>query len=274
MRALLVVPLVTLVAACTSSGDKPASSPSPSGTSTSATTHAAVPPAPKPGACYRLTSRELTRPTNASRPVPCSTRHTARTIFVGRLATVVDGHSVSVDSDRVQRQLAATCPRKMAAYVGGSPKSRDLSRFNVVWFSPSLDQADRGASWFRCDLIAFADAERLYPLPGPKRLKGVMGRSEGLGTYGLCGTSAPGTAGFQRVICARPHAWQAFDTVPLRGGRAYPGAAAVRTAGDSVCKSRANARTGDALKFQYGWEWPTREQWLGGQHYGYCWAPS
>ncbi len=181
---------------------------------------------------------------------------------------------VSVDSDRVQRQLATTCPSKLAAYVGGTPRTRDLSRFNVVWFSPTLDQADRGASWFRCDLIAFADAERLYQLPGAGRLKGALGKVGSLDTYGLCGTAAPGTPGFQRVICARPHTWRAFDTVALRGGKAYPGPAAVRTAGDSVCKDRAKSRAGGSLKFRYGWEWPSREQWLGGQHYGFCWAPA
>ena len=110
-------------------------------------------------------------------------------------------------------------------------------------------------------------------MPGPRRLKGVLGRPDGLATYGLCGTAAPGTPGFQRVICARPHSWRAFDTVGLRGGKAYPGRGAVRTAGDSVCKDLAHSRSGDALKFQYGWEWPSRDQWLGGQHYGFCWAP-
>ena len=43
--------------------------------------------------------------------MPCSERHTAQTIHVGRLDTVVDGHALAVDSDRVLHQLATTCPR-------------------------------------------------------------------------------------------------------------------------------------------------------------------
>jgi hypothetical protein len=95
-----------------------------------------------------------------------------------------------------------------------------------------------------------------------------------LDTYGLCGTAAPGARGFERVACARRHTWRAFTTVPLPGGTAYPGTTKVRTAGDDVCKARARARATDALKFRYGWEWPTREQWSTGQHFGYCWVPA
>ncbi len=64
---------------------------------------------------------------------------------------------VAVDSAAVQRKLATTCPRRLAAFVGGSAQTRDLSRFNVVWFSPTLAQSDAGADWFRCDVMAFAD---------------------------------------------------------------------------------------------------------------------
>jgi len=102
----------------------------------------------------------------------------------------------------------------------------------------------------------------------------VLDRAGALSAYGLCGTAAPGAAGFSRVICARKHSWRALDTIALRGGKRYPGTAAVRRAGDSACKDRARASASDALKFQYGWEWPTRDQWNGGQHYGYCWVPS
>jgi hypothetical protein len=273
LRALLVLPLVAVAAACTTSGGGGSSTPSPSRTTTSAAAKVVAPPTPRNGACYRLTSAQLARPSSTSRPVPCSAQHTARTIFVGRLDTLVDGHSLAVDSDRAQRQLATTCPRKLASFVGGAPKTRELSRFNVVWFSPTIGQAARGADWFRCDVIAFADVARLYPLPPGPRLKGALNKPDSLATYGLCGSTAPGAPGFQRLICARPHAWAAFDTVPLSGGKAYPGAASVRIAGDAVCKARAKARAANNLKFRYGWEWPNRDQWLGGQHYGYCWSP-
>ncbi|HET9761758.1 MAG TPA: septum formation family protein [Nocardioidaceae bacterium] len=285
--ALLLAVVATLLLAGCSGGpgasEKPSASPSttsssaasgPASASSPASTTPAVPPAPRQAACYRLTVPQLTQPTNASTPVPCRGAHTAQTIYVGTLDTVVDGHAVAVDSATVQRQLTTTCPRKLQEYVGGSTDARRLSRLNVVWYSPTLDQSDQGADWFRCDVIAFAGQDQLAPLPGGGRLHGVLDGAKGLSRYGLCGTAAPGARGFQRVICSRKHSWQAITTIGLAGGARYPGAAAVRKAGDSVCKGRARSRSGNTLKFRYGWEWPTRQQWSRGQHYGFCWVPS
>jgi hypothetical protein len=272
------VAVALLASGCTGgsspSQDPPSASPTATATGTGSSTAQPAPPKPKRAACYRLTPAELTRPSNGSSPVPCRARHTARTIFVGRLGTVVDGHALAVDSDAVQRQLSRTCPRKLAAYVGGGPRIRNLSRFNVVWFSPSLEQSDAGADWFRCDLIAFDRQSSLYALPRAGGLQGVLGRRGALDTYGLCGTAAPGTRGFARVICARPHSWRAFTTIGLAGGRRYPGAGTVRADGDGACRARAHSRASNPLTFRYGWEWPTREQWAAGQHFGYCWVPA
>jgi hypothetical protein len=193
---------------------------------------------------------------------------------VGRLDTVVAGHSLGVDSAAVQRQLSTTCPGKLASYLGGTATTRDLSRFQVVWFSPTPEESDAGADWFRCDLVAFGVGDALLQLPRRGGVRGVLSRPGALDTYGLCGTAAPGAPGFQRVACARAHTWRAFDTVSLPGPRAYPGVAKVRGAGNAVCKARARARAADALKFKYGWEWPTRRQWSTGQHFGYCWIPA
>jgi hypothetical protein len=292
LTGLLVALLTVALAGC--SGDRPSGSPSDGGTSTSSGTStgstgstaatpsessparsaAAAPPAPRNDACYRLTPRDLTSPTSSKPPVPCTRSHNARTIHVGRLDLVVDGHAVAVDSRHVQRQLATTCPRRLAAYLGGSPATRRLSRLHVVWYSPTLAESDAGADWFRCDVVAFADEERLFPLPRKGRLRGLLDRDGALDTFGLCGSTAPGARGFERVICARRHAWQAIDAIPLAGGRRYPGVATVRRAGDTACKDRARERSEDTLRFRYGWEWPTAQQWARGQHYGFCWAPS
>jgi hypothetical protein len=101
----------------------------------------------------------------------------------------------------------------------------------------------------------------------------VLGSTAALDEFGLCGTSAPGARGFQRVICGRSHSWRAIDTIGLPGGARYPGTATVRKAGDSDCKDLAQARSDNSLKYRYGWEWPTREQWDRGQRFGYCWVP-
>lgn len=258
-----------------SSQPEPPSSPSPSASSGSprtTATPAVVPPAPPQGACYQLSLEQLAKPTNASEPVPCARRHDTRTIYVGRLRTVFDGHALAVDSDAVRRQLATTCPRQLAAFVGGTPEERALSRFEVVWFSPTLRQSEKGADWFRCDLVAFGTGEALLRLPPRPGLKGALDRDGGLNRFGLCGTAEPGAPRFERVVCSRPHTWRAISTIPI-AGRAYPGAAAARESGDDTCRSRVRQRVGFTLKLRYGWEWPTPAQWRTGQRYGFCWAP-
>jgi hypothetical protein len=56
-------------------------------------------------------------------------------------------------------------------------------------------------------------------------------------------------------------------------GERYPGVVAVRTAGQQACQDAAAAVADDPLNYRWGYEWPTLQQWQGGQHYGICWAP-
>jgi len=231
------------------------------------------PARPPAKGCYILGFDAATEPTNDSRPVPCSKRHTAQTYHVGRLDTVVDGHLLAVDSEKAQRQVERTCPRKLLEYVGGSPEARALSRLEAVWFSPTIEQSDQGASWFRCDVVAVGRPSTLAALPPPGRLRGILDRSDALEEVGLCGTAPPGARGFERVICSRRHAWRAVSTIEISGGAQYPGIARVRAAGERECRDRVQAANGSPERFSYGWEWPTSEQWRAGQRFGYCWAP-
>ena len=232
------------------------------------------PPAPPSGACYRIGVTQATRPTNRSPRVPCRGPHTAQTISVGRLDLTPNGRRLGVDSAAVQRQPARSCPVRLRRYVGGTTDVRRRSRFEVIWFTPTLAQAARGARWFRCDAVAVANDQRLLRLPLGPGLRGLLDRPGAPAEYGLCGTARPGTRGFERVACFLPHRWKAISTINLAGGDRYPGTARVRAAGDATCADRVGERSGLVLEFSYGWEWPTREQWAAGQRYGYCWAPS
>jgi hypothetical protein len=274
--AVAAVAAAVALAGCTESDPQGSASPSASPTPSAASPDTArTPPEPPPDrGCYRLTLAQALRPTNSSEPVRCGRSHTARTILVGRLDTVVEGHSLGIDSAHANRQVSRSCLRRFDGYVGGSEQERRLSRFQVVWFGPTLEQFDAGADWFRCDLVAVAEGHELLPLPRNDDLRGVLDRPAALDTYGLCGTARPGSQGFRRVACRLPHTWVALSTIPIEGGRRYPGAAAVRRAGDDACADQVRERNDLLLEFSYGWEWPTRDQWEAGQRFGYCWAPS
>jgi hypothetical protein len=243
-----------LLAGCTSSDepdepDEPAASPTPEATSA-----APPPPAPRRDACYRLDYDEAVSPSNDTEPVPCLRRHTARTVAVGE-----------------GRRAASECPRRFSSYVGGTVGDRRLSMLRSVWFTPTEEEADAGASWWRCDVVAVAGHERLADLG--QDLRGVLDRGEGRDRYGMCGTAEPGTPRFERVICTAKHSWRAVATVPFEQER-YPGVPKVRAAGDEPCRDAGAAAAAGALDYRWGYEWPTAEQWRGGQRYGICWVPA
>jgi hypothetical protein len=282
VRRLLAGPVLLLVlaaSACQGGAEEPAGDAAPT---TEASPDAAAEdaePAPPPfrpdtGACYRLSYDAAVAPTNESRPLPCRREHTAVTFHVGSLRTVVDGHLVAVDSERVRAQVAEECPRRLDGFLGGSEEDRRLSMLSTVWFSPTVEASDAGENWFRCDVVALAGPERLAPLGG--NLRGVLGRPEGRDRYGVCGTADPDADDFQRVICSRPHTWRAVSTVGVPAGEdgSYPGAAAARSAGEGTCEDVGRAQADDPLDFTWGYEWPTAAQWADGQRYGLCWVPA
>jgi len=267
--SLLISVVLVGAAACTA--DQPAATRSATPSAPATPTVTAPPPAiPPQHACYDLDFAAAAAPTSAAAPVPCNVRHTAATFHVGTIRPVVDGHLLAVDSHGVQQQVASRCRSRFAAYVGGDEETRRLSRLTVVWFTPSLSDSDRGALWFRCDLVALAGRDQLAVLP--RALRNVLAAPGALDRYGTCGTSSPAAAGFQRVICSARHTWRARATIALPAGAKYLGKAA-GAAASSACHDVEARLAGDTLRLRWSFEWPTREQWQAGQRFGYCWTP-
>ena len=258
---------VLLASGCTSGAkDHPAASASPT-----PLPRATPAPVPQDGVCHQLTFAQALAPTASdAAPVPCRQPHTAQTYTVGRLTTEVGGHLVAVDSARVQRQVRTSCPQRLAAFLGASEERLRLSMLRAVWFTPTVEQSDEGADWFRCDVIAVAGDQQLATLTGT--LKGALG-SGATGPWAMCGTAEPGTPAFKRVPCRDKHSWRALRTIAL-GGEDYPGEAAAKAAGQKTCQEAGRAVAKDALDYQWGYEWPTKAQWDAGQTYGICWAPA
>ena len=266
--AACLVAVATAATACTGGDPAP---PAASPTTAAPTPQKATPqPVPRNGACYRLGVDEAVAPTAGLAPVDCSEEHTSVTFAVGRIDNLVDGHLLAVDSRRVRDAVARSCPEKFAEFAGGSTKDQRLSMLRTVWFTPTVEESDTGAGWYRCDAIAVAGDDRLAPLRG--RLAGALGRPEGRERYGMCGTTAPDDPGFERVICTERHRWRAIATVDLEPGR-YPGVRVVRSQGQTPCEDAAAAAADDALDYEWGYEWPTKAQWQQGQTFGRCWAP-
>lgn len=269
--ALLGVAALTAVAllasGCSGGGTDAVARPRPDVSVSAAPPQPADPVA---GDCYSLTVREATDPVDTGAPVPCRKPHTSVTMKVGQIDPVLDGHLLAVDSRTVRNRIAAACPDDPGSFLGGDRTTRRLSRFEVVWFGPSLEQADAGASWYRCDVVAVRAGTSLLSLP--RRLNGVLDRKGALNRFGTCGTTAPGRRGFARVVCSERHSWRAVDVVALPRSTRYL-ARDTAAIGDAACKEVAAERADGDLKFSWSFEWPTRAQWATGQRYGYCWVP-
>ncbi|WP_182481459.1 septum formation family protein [Nocardioides immobilis] len=268
VSVLLSALVAVTVAGCAGDDKEPSASrpthPTPPPT-------AAPPPqAPAEGACYRLTFRQALAPTSAARPIPCADPHTSETYAVGTLDTVVDGHLLAVDSQRVQKQVAEACPAALTRFLGGDQAALRLSMFRPVWFTPTLAQSDRGADWYRCDVVIVAGDEELAEPDGG--LKGALDKDAVRDRYAMCGTAAPDDPDFERVICGVEHTWRAIQVVPYPAGR-YPGVPAVRDRLESPCEDAGLDVAEDPLDYRWGYEYPTKEQWDMGQTWGLCWAP-
>lgn len=254
--ALVVLLALLTGAACSHSDPGPADTPSSS---------TALPAPPRAGACYRLTVAAALESTNSLAPVRCTLRHTSRTVAVGRI-----GGTRAMTTPAVQERVAARCRSAVDRYVGGTTEEQRLSRVQAVWFSPPVDLAARGARWFRCDVVIAASPQELSPLP--KHVRGLLDRPDALARYATCGTAAPGTAAFRRVVCSARHTWRARTTITLPQRTRYLSKAAGKHA-DTVCRDVEARRAITTLRLRWSFEWPTAAQWKGGQRYGICWTP-
>ena len=185
-----------------------------------------------------------------------------------------NGHLVAVDSDLARRQVARRCPSQLGAYVGATEEQLRLSMLRPVWFTPTIEQSDAGAAWYRCDVIAVSGEKQVAKIDHNifESLKTAEGRDE----FAMCGTAQPGTKEFARVLCREDHTWKAISVLDLsdkaKKGK-YPGEDAVQSAGNTVCADAAREIASDALDYEWGYEWPTKDQWQAGQTYGRCWSP-
>jgi hypothetical protein len=268
---LACVAAALALAACSGPSSSTAGpEPTPLLRSPTATPTETIPPRPpdppRARTCYRLGYDDALAPTRTEKPVPCTGVHTAVTFFVGSFPK-----SLRVDGKAVHRLESTACPRRFAAFVGGTPDARRLSMLRAVWFTSSVEQTARGAHWFECVVIALHDEQHLALVQGP--VEGALSRPDARDHYALCGTAEPGTAEFEQRICAAPHSWQALRTVDFPPGP-YPGQERVRSAGQQPCQDAGADASSDPLNYRWSYQWPTLQQWRDGQNYGVCWAPS
>ena len=216
-----------------------------------------LPPAPPTARATGSRYERRGRPDDVAARRPVRPGAHLGTFDVGELDTVVAGHLLTVDSDRVRDQVAADCPD---LFDGLRRRRRvehqRLSMLRPVWFSPTVEQSDRGPTWYRCDAIAVeSEGRRWRPSAAGSRV--CSDRAGGLATYGVCGTAEPGDRRLRAGRLRREHTWEAIDTVDVPGD-VLPRQRAGRARRGQPCMDPARGGADDALTFEWGFEWPHR----------------
>lgn len=261
LQALLVCAILVIVSAC-GTATTPRSTPKPR--------PIPAPPAPAVGACRVLTFAAAAAASDSTAAVPCARPHTAITVTVGALVSKAQLKSLNINSPAVQQLLTVSCPKSVAAYVGGSSAIFDLSQIQAVSFVPTATQIAKGANWYRCDLVVLAGAHTLASFTGTMRH--ALAPPHALDRWGTCGTAVPSSRSFKRVLCSAHHSWRAVALVQIPRGAGYLSKNTSRAASLACRKIAAKAAHG-ALKYAWSFQWPNAQEWRAGQRYGLCWLP-
>jgi hypothetical protein len=279
VRRLAAGLALVALAGCGKAGDLVATDDPAEGPSESPTTQSSEDPAaaaaPELDTCRKLTIDDIDPPTNETPTVPCRKRHTAQTYYVGtwpkQLVTAASG----LDDKALEDFVFEQCDRAWRRTVGGSLEEWVISIVSWAWYRPTEAQFDDGARWFRCDVVAGQNTNRLEKLP-PSVVDLLEGRFSD--RYHACWTRVfsdePGVDEGVLTSCKRAHEQRAIGIVTIgKKNEAYPGQRAAFNRSNDGCADAVAAWRGDPMPGEFGLQWPRREEWVvDGQRYATCWA--
>ena len=166
---------------------------------------------PKVGSCHRLTKRQAFSWVAPNATVPCTERHTSRTIVVKRLR----GKDVFERDENFLAPIFGACTRKAQRILGNNDRARAMSAFETFVFIPTKLERARGAKWMRCDL-ALLGGPVLHPLP----------QDLDLGSPPLAANVARCLSGPERnlqvTVCAKKHTYRVTGGFRNSGKRYEP----------------------------------------------------
>ncbi len=165
---------------------------------------------PKVGSCHNLTLRQFNAKWVPAGAVPCSKKHTTRTLVVKRLAGAVDWSRTDIF-----RPIWLSCQRQALRVLGGNDRARAMSSYIPSYFTPTPEERARGAKWLRCDIGLVAGRE-LGPLPA----KLALGSTPLDEKVARC-LNGPDRA-LILTVCAKQHTYRVTGGFRVQSKR-YPG---------------------------------------------------
>jgi hypothetical protein len=224
---------------------------------------------PEVGACRLLTPAEARQPTNATKTVDCEDRHTAETFAVGELPAELE--DVSYGSPRLNAFAYETCSTKLEQFVGGDESTVMRTIVSWVWFRPSEKAWDKGARWYRCDVVG-GGAESTSYVALPRTAQGLLSAQPTNDDWMAC-VNGSSVQSAPRIPCSEKHNWRAVTTIKVGDpGDAYPGDKAVEATTRDYCSSSVGAWLGYPPDYDFGYTWFHQAEWNAGNRRSVCWA--
>lgn len=224
---------------------------------------------PANGLCRDLTPEDVAQPANATKAVPCTEKHTAETFAVGELPAEFD--SAEYDDRDLGLFAYRTCSREYATFLGADESLVLRTTLSWAWFRPSEAAWEKGARWYRCDVIGgnATTTESYQPLPPTAR--GLLaGRPQD--KWLSCARGATVGDG-EKVPCSQAHDWRAVTTVKIGEPEdPYPGDRVMESRTRAFCSKSVQAWLNYPAEFEYGFTFFHQAEWAAGLRRSVCWA--
>ncbi|MGZ5416322.1 MAG: septum formation family protein [Nocardioides sp.] len=223
---------------------------------------------PEVGACRLLAPEDIQATSNDSPVVDCGKRHTAETFAVGDFPADVAGHDI--DDPALGAYVFDSCEKEFGDFLGGNESLVMRATVTWAWFRPSQSAWDKGARWWRCDVVGGGEqSTSLVDLP--KTAKGIL-----LGVpddrWTVC-VHGPTVADSVKIPCSEKHNWRAVTTIVLgKDGDAYPGDRLVAVRTRDFCSDSVGAWLNYPVDYDYGYTWFHEAEWNAGNRRSICWA--
>ncbi|HET7350070.1 MAG TPA: septum formation family protein [Marmoricola sp.] len=223
--------------------------------------------APPLGGCYRLTPRDVTLPSTDAEPVPCSERHTAQTFAIG---TIPDSTGDDYGSRAHGEWVLPRCRDAFGKFLAADESLAMRIQLSWAWFRPSERGWDKGARWYRCDLVGgTAEAKEYRDLP--ETAKGLF-RARPPEEWLTC-ARGPQVTGSVKLPCSEPHDWRAVTTIKLGEPRdPYPGDRVVEVTTRDYCSDSVGAWMNYPVDYEFGYTYFHEAEWEAGNRRSICWA--
>lgn len=223
---------------------------------------------PATGLCRQLTPEDVAMAANATRSVECTEEHTAETYAAGELPGTFD--DADYDDEELGRFAYSTCSTEFASFVGADTSLVLRTTLSWAWFRPSEKAWDKGARWYRCDVVGGNNASASYrPLPETARSM-LEGRPD---DSWLSCARGPSVAEGEKVPCSQKHDWRAATVVKIgEPDDDYPGDKVMESRTRSFCNRSLFAWLNYPAEFDYGYTFFHQPEWDAGIRHSVCWA--